>query len=153
MDFTFGVSETKVFRARALCLASDLFLSLGNTGTGTTRRHTAATTLQPLSEELNNIVDFHRLADLYQSRHPNPHTTLNLARSSALQTRGSWRKLNVAKSGGVTDGRENFACFIWHSGCATNLRCPHQTHLSRSFLRRWWTENLVWPMVSRSLGP
>ncbi|KAJ7911339.1 hypothetical protein B0H13DRAFT_2009921 [Mycena leptocephala] len=93
MDFTFGVSETKVFRARAL-----------------------STTLQPLSEELNNIVDFHRLADLYQSRHPNPHTTLNLARSSALQTRGSWRKLNVAKSGGVTDGRENFACFIWHSG-------------------------------------
>ncbi|KAJ6549863.1 hypothetical protein B0H19DRAFT_1159907 [Mycena capillaripes] len=116
IDFTLNISAMKVFRAHALCLASEILLSLGNTATGTTRRHAAATTLQPLTAELKIIVDFRRLADLYQSRHPNPQTTLgNDALSSALQVRGSWKRLHVLKPGGVSEGRENFACFIWNS--------------------------------------
>ncbi|KAJ6550803.1 hypothetical protein DFH09DRAFT_1086432 [Mycena vulgaris] len=33
----------------------------------------------------------------------------------AIQVRGSWTRLHVAKLGGGTDGRENFSCFIWNS--------------------------------------
>ncbi|KAF7341354.1 hypothetical protein MVEN_01871900 [Mycena venus] len=116
MDFTMNISDMRAFRAQALCLASDLLISLGNTATGTTRRHAAATTLQPLSSQLEDIVDFGRLAQLYQSRHPNPQTTLSTDVSSAsLQVRGSWKRLNVLKPGGVTEGRESFTCFIWNS--------------------------------------
>ncbi|KAJ6550177.1 hypothetical protein B0H19DRAFT_1160557 [Mycena capillaripes] len=116
MDWTVNSPDTRMIRAHALCLASDIFSSLGNTGTGTTRRHTAATTIGPANDEIDRIVDYHRLGNLYMSRHPDPQRTLSIAtRSSALQVRGSWKKLHVAKPGGVTDGRENFASFIWNS--------------------------------------
>ncbi|KAJ6549143.1 hypothetical protein DFH09DRAFT_989119 [Mycena vulgaris] len=116
IDFTLNVPQMSVLRAKALCLASDIFVSLGNTGTGATRRHTASTTLQPLTPELRKIVDFERLLELMKTRHPNPQTTLSSdTRSSALQVRGSWKRLDIGKPGGVTDGRENFACFIWKS--------------------------------------
>ncbi|KAJ7483476.1 hypothetical protein FB451DRAFT_107014 [Mycena latifolia] len=116
IDLTLNLPQMSVLRATALCLASDIFASLGNTGTGTTRRHTAATTLRPLSPEVEKIVNFETLLEMYQSRHPNPQTTLSSdTRSSALQVRGSWKRLNIAKPGGVTEGRENFACFIWNS--------------------------------------
>ncbi|KAJ6487382.1 hypothetical protein C8R47DRAFT_1276978, partial [Mycena vitilis] len=111
-----GIPEMKTIRAHALCLASDIFLSLGNTGTGTIRRHAASTILQPLDEELKRIVDFSRLVVLYQTRHPDPQRTSTTADpSSALQVRGSWTKLPVAKPGGFKDGREDFTCFIWNS--------------------------------------
>lgn len=101
-------------RAKALCLASEIFVSLGNTGTGTTRRHAAYTTLRPLTPELMKIIDFDLLFSLYRTLHPNPQTTLsNDTRSSALQIRGSWTKLNIGKAGGIMEGREAFACFIW----------------------------------------
>ncbi|KAJ7110897.1 hypothetical protein C8R44DRAFT_742672 [Mycena epipterygia] len=116
IDFTINLPAMSELRATALCLTSDIFCSLGNTGTGTTRRHTAATTLQPLTPQLRSVVNFQKLLELYQSRHPNPQTTLsNDALSSALQVRGSWKRLDIAKPGGVTEGRESFACFIWNS--------------------------------------
>ncbi|KAJ7105881.1 hypothetical protein C8R44DRAFT_681315 [Mycena epipterygia] len=116
IDYSVNLPEMSVFRATALCLASDIFFSLGNTATATTRRHTAATTLkQPLTPQLEKIVDYDHLAEMYLSRHPNPQTTLsNATRSSALQVRGSWKRINITKPGGVTEGRENFACFVWN---------------------------------------
>ncbi|KAJ7032600.1 hypothetical protein C8F04DRAFT_1107341 [Mycena alexandri] len=108
--------ELRMFRARALCLASELFLGLGNTGTATTRRFAAASTLQPLTPELTTIVNMPLLAKLHQTRHPDPQKVLaSEVQSPALQVRGSWKRLNIAKPGGVTEGRENFACFIWNS--------------------------------------
>ncbi|KAJ7785074.1 hypothetical protein DFH07DRAFT_907713 [Mycena maculata] len=110
------VPELTLLRATALCLASEIFVSLGNTGTGATRRHIAANICKPLTQELARIVNFDLLRDLYRTRHPNPQKTLsNVTLHSALQVRGSWTKLNIRKSGGVTEGREDFACFVWKS--------------------------------------
>ncbi|KAJ7088234.1 hypothetical protein C8R43DRAFT_298122 [Mycena crocata] len=115
IDLTLNVPKMKVIRAKAYCLASEIFASLGNTGTGTTRRHTAGTVLNPLDDELKKIVDFKLMLNMYQTRHPNPQTTLSTdMRSTALQVRGSWKRLAIANQGEVT-GRENFACFIWNS--------------------------------------
>ncbi|KAJ7184884.1 hypothetical protein C8R46DRAFT_938859 [Mycena filopes] len=117
MDFNIhDPPEMRIFRAHALCLASDLFLQLGNTGTAATRRFTAGSTLQPLTPELDAIVNTDRMSELHQTRHPNPQTTLaSETQNSALQVRGSWRRIIVAQPGGVTEGRESFASFIWNS--------------------------------------
>ncbi|KAJ7141748.1 hypothetical protein C8R43DRAFT_587530 [Mycena crocata] len=110
-----NVAKMMVMRAKAYCLASEIFASLGNTGTGTTRRHTAATVLKPLNDELTQIINSRILVDMYRTRHPNPQTTLSAdMRSTTLQVRGSWKRLNIANQGQVT-GRESFACFIWNS--------------------------------------
>ncbi|KAJ7204122.1 hypothetical protein GGX14DRAFT_551752 [Mycena pura] len=116
MDFHLTTPQDyRALRARALVLASQIFSSLGNTGTAATRRHTALTTLYPLTPQLKEIVDIPCLLDLYQTRHPSPQVTLsNDTVPTALQVRGSWRKINVAKSDVLTGGREDFASFIWN---------------------------------------
>ncbi|KAJ7628143.1 hypothetical protein DFH06DRAFT_1284884 [Mycena polygramma] len=116
IDLNLNISEVKVFRAQAFCLASDIFLSLGNTATGTTRRHTAGDVLHPLTPELEAFIDYERLFVLYQSRHPDPQATLkDDAISPGLQVRGSWKRLDIQKPGGLIGGRESFASFIWNS--------------------------------------
>ncbi|KAJ7615830.1 hypothetical protein FB45DRAFT_801455 [Roridomyces roridus] len=115
IDFSVQLPEMLRIRVSALCLASETFISLGNSGTGTTRRHAAYTTVNPRSPELESIIDVNKLLDMYMTLHPNPQTTLPTdARSNGLQLRGSWTKLGVAKAGGPTEGREASACFIWN---------------------------------------
>ncbi|KAJ7438944.1 hypothetical protein B0H11DRAFT_2293635 [Mycena galericulata] len=107
-------------KSSGLCLASEIFASLGNSGTAATRRWTALKTTVNLSEPhqspaLKSMVNTELLTKLLQTRHPDPQATLNaVAKVPALQIRGSWTRLQIKKPGGVTDGRENFASFIWN---------------------------------------
>ncbi|KAJ7164515.1 hypothetical protein C8R46DRAFT_953190 [Mycena filopes] len=104
----------------ALCLASDIFASLGNSGTAAVRRWEAQITTVSLPEwhqtvELKRLLDLRIMDKLLDFRHPDPKTTINATVTvPSLQIRGSWKRLHVAKPGGVTDGREDFASFIWN---------------------------------------
>ncbi|KAJ7648077.1 hypothetical protein FB45DRAFT_861073 [Roridomyces roridus] len=74
----------------------------------------ALTTVHPMTPALGRIANRSKMAELYRSLHPNPQTTMSSdTQSTSLQMRGSWTKLSVAKTGGPTEGRESFACFIW----------------------------------------
>ncbi|KAJ7776232.1 hypothetical protein B0H16DRAFT_1407244 [Mycena metata] len=103
-----------------LCIASDIFASLGNSGTAATRRWEARITTVGLPQwhqtrELRSLLDRDIMNKLLSFRHPDPKTTINATVTvPALQTRGSWKRLHVGKLGGVTEGREDFATFIWN---------------------------------------
>ncbi|KAJ7267868.1 hypothetical protein C8J57DRAFT_352325 [Mycena rebaudengoi] len=103
-----------------LCFASEIFELLGNSGTATMRRWTAHTTtisLGPrhLTPAMKAVQDMRRMSKLLESRHPDPKTAPNVIASiPGLQVRGLWTRLRV-KPGGVTEGRQDFATFIWNS--------------------------------------
>ncbi|KAF7342586.1 hypothetical protein MSAN_02015300 [Mycena sanguinolenta] len=107
-------------RATALCLSSEIFASLGNTATAATRRWvamTSGTTIEThLTPALKALLDMGLMLKLSRYRHPDPQMTLNMRVTvPALQARGSWTRLQVAKAGGFTEGRQSFSSFIWNS--------------------------------------
>lgn len=121
MDYTIDLPDLTFRRTVGLCLASEIFLSLGNTGTGVHRRWIACTSTINLSAkhrtpELKRLVDTRAVGKLTELRHPDPQQIPKVdLQVPGLQIRGSWAKLNVGKSGGVTGGRESFSSFIWKS--------------------------------------
>ncbi|KAJ7687742.1 hypothetical protein B0H17DRAFT_1136098 [Mycena rosella] len=121
MDFLYNLPELTLMKSTALCLASDIFAELGNSGTATTRRWNAHKTskncaMNHQTRALHAVLDAPLRTKLLELRHPDPQATLGTGPClTGLQVRGSWARLNVGRLGGVTDGRESFASFIWNS--------------------------------------
>ncbi|KAJ7020192.1 hypothetical protein C8F04DRAFT_309083 [Mycena alexandri] len=90
-------------RISTLCLASDIFLAVGNTGCAVHRRWVADEMFTILPEGLKTS-ETKRLTpvlgrDIVALRHPDPHTAPSLiVNFPALQMRGSWKKLHIHKS-------------------------------------------------------
>lgn len=122
-NWTLDVPEMTFLKSAGLCLASDIFASLGNSATATTRRWVATSTTVSLTAEhrtpaLKSLLDMGLMIKLLESRHPDPQATLTgRVTVPALQARGSWTRLHIKNAGGFTEGRQNFSSFIWHSKC------------------------------------
>lgn len=122
--WTLDIPEMTFLRSSGSWLASEIFASLGNSATAATRRWVAASTVVNLPDThqtatLKSLLDMGLVIKLLESRHPNSQATLN-ARVTipALQTPGSWTKLQLTIQGGFTEGRQDFSSFIWHSTCS-----------------------------------
>ncbi|CAL1705913.1 unnamed protein product [Somion occarium] len=113
-----GIEQFYVQRVRALCLASDNYLSLWNTGTAAQRRHLAYKITQHLPPNVNSItfrgiVSSAAMFLFYQFRHPDPQMTKDLmANEESLQVMGSWSKIEVQRDRNIPP-RFGFASFIW----------------------------------------
>ncbi|KAJ6453727.1 hypothetical protein C8R45DRAFT_1056862 [Mycena sanguinolenta] len=119
-DWTPDLPELILVKSTALCIASEIFATLGNSGTATTRRWNAHKTMKNLPRHhqttaLQSVLNPSLRNKMLGLRHPDPQAPQTTGRVSGLQVRGSWSRLNVAKLGGVTDGREAFACFVWNN--------------------------------------
>ncbi|KAJ7453764.1 hypothetical protein FB451DRAFT_1280750 [Mycena latifolia] len=117
-NWMLDIPELSFLVSSGLCFASEIFASLGNSGTAAMRRWTASTTtvsLGPrhLTPALKRVQDMGLMLKLLTSRHPDPGATDVDVSVPALQVRGSWTRLHV-KQGGPTEGREDFASFIWN---------------------------------------
>ncbi|KAJ7062886.1 hypothetical protein C8F01DRAFT_1056747 [Mycena amicta] len=119
--YTLPITELIYNRTAGLCLAADIFASLGNSGTAAARRwlgthsslHMPAVHKTP---QIKNLLAYDKLFTLLNSRHPDPQASLTTKVTvPALQVRGSWTRLHVEQLGGPTDGRLNFSSFIWNS--------------------------------------
>ncbi|KAF8142897.1 hypothetical protein K438DRAFT_1922523 [Mycena galopus ATCC 62051] len=147
IDWMPDVPELMLIKSTALCLASEMLATLGNSGTATTRRWNAHKTTKNLpmhhqTRALHTVLNASLRNKMLKLRHPDPQTPLNTGRVSGLQVRGSWSRLNVAKLGGVTDGREAFSCFIWNSHLYV---AGGRTSANGPFHRDMWKLNLTTP--------
>ncbi|KAJ7220976.1 hypothetical protein C8J57DRAFT_1393484 [Mycena rebaudengoi] len=121
MDSLPDLPEMSLLKSTALCLASEIFTTLGNSGTATTRRWNAFKTTKALkmhhqTPAMQAVLNRTLRNKLLESRHPDPQAPLSTGPCiSGLQIRGSWARQTIGKLGGVTDGRESFASFIWNS--------------------------------------
>ena len=112
---TVGIS---IQYARTRAAASDVFLSLGNTGSAVHRRWTAQNLIpesHKRKEQSIPLTILHRGATqvLLQFRHPDPALVgKGRVNETSLQVLGSWRKLKVKKVGGPGN-RMSFSAFIW----------------------------------------
>ncbi|KAJ6546235.1 hypothetical protein DFH09DRAFT_1507739 [Mycena vulgaris] len=119
-NWMLDIPELSFLVSSGLRLSSEIFASLGNSGTAVMRRwtaHTDTVSLGPhhLTRDLEAVQDMGRCVKLLETRHPDPRAAPNAgATVPALQVRGSWTRLQ-GKPGGVTEGREDFASFMLDS--------------------------------------
>ncbi|RDB24341.1 hypothetical protein Hypma_008407 [Hypsizygus marmoreus] len=119
IDYSIDLPELTFRRTVGLSAASDIFFSIGNTGTATHRRWVANTSTINLPAPHKTPrciaeVDMDKNSDLVQLRHPNPALTTELELTAPeLQVRGSWAKLPI-KNARIA-ARYGFASFIWKS--------------------------------------
>ncbi|KAJ7478903.1 hypothetical protein FB451DRAFT_1131191 [Mycena latifolia] len=90
-------------RTTTLCLASEVFLAVGNTGAAVHRRWLADEILADLPARLKTAQTLKLTpllgSDISALRHPDPKTAPALSvEQPSLQMCGSWKKLTVAKS-------------------------------------------------------
>ncbi|KAJ7082935.1 hypothetical protein B0H15DRAFT_852091 [Mycena belliarum] len=117
-DFTIQLEEYHFQRLRARVIAQRVFRELGNTGAANERRwHTTTlATLVPKDMETPRIRKIHptiKLDPVYRLRHPDPALVATLAVvDPASQVLGSWKKVVLKKSGGITS-RMGFASFVF----------------------------------------
>ncbi|KAJ7858345.1 hypothetical protein B0H14DRAFT_2749011 [Mycena olivaceomarginata] len=148
IDWTPDIPELTLLKSTALCVASEILAELGNSGTATTRRWNAHKTTKnlPMHHQttlLHGVLNRALRNKMLELRHPDPHAPLGTGPLvPGLQVRGSWARLNVAKMGGVTDGREAFACFIWNSHLYV---AGGRTSSTGPFHRDMWKLNLNAP--------
>ncbi|KAJ6473405.1 hypothetical protein C8R47DRAFT_1145423 [Mycena vitilis] len=121
IDWLPDLPELTLSRATAMCLASEIFASLGNSGAATARRYSAHKTTKNLgmhhqTRALHAVLSPALRSKMLESRHPNPQAPLSTGPLvPGLQVRGSWARLQIGRLGGPTEGREAFATFIWNS--------------------------------------
>lgn len=105
-------------RVTALARASDIFRSLGNTGTAVDRRANTGNTGLGASHQTHAVealMAVDKLAEVVSLRHPDPSSTPTLkVEYPSLQIYGSWKKLYLKKHGGMLP-RLGFTSFIWKS--------------------------------------
>jgi hypothetical protein len=67
------------------------------------------------TSSLRCLITSEKVRELTQLRHPDPGLVAKLElQNEELQIRGSWKKVNLKKSGGMTP-RMGFASFVWNS--------------------------------------
>ncbi|KAJ6579160.1 hypothetical protein DFH09DRAFT_1260524 [Mycena vulgaris] len=114
-DFSIQFPEYYLQRLRARVVAEKIFRVLGNTGTANERRW-HATTLIPKEMETSEMRRIHPIIQqdpVYKLRHPDPKLVVTLAVvDPALQVLGSWQKVALKKSGGITS-RMGFSSFVF----------------------------------------
>ncbi|KAF8965649.1 hypothetical protein BDZ97DRAFT_1811650 [Flammula alnicola] len=102
---------------KALALSSDVFATLGNTGTAADRRwNTGVETLDErhLTPEVKKLRNVGKLYELISLRHPDPSLTATVeVKDPELQVLGSWKKVSVRRQGAMKP-RLAFASFIWN---------------------------------------
>ncbi|KAJ7692453.1 hypothetical protein B0H17DRAFT_541126 [Mycena rosella] len=99
-------------RLTTLCLAAEIFLSLGNTGNAVHRRYLASEMSYYLPTKLQQTVGFTPRAgsNLLVLRHPDPRTAPTVKiEEPGLQVCGSWQKLSIDKPLGSRSGSAVFA--------------------------------------------
>jgi hypothetical protein len=98
--------------------ASDIFLSLGNSGNAVHLRwssHFASMPSHHQTAHVMKLVDMRKIYEIIQLRHPDPYLTPKVeVKELSLQVLGSWQKLKIGKMGGMTS-RLSFTSFIWNS--------------------------------------
>jgi hypothetical protein len=66
------------------------------------------------ASSLNHLITNDKVQEITQLRHPDPALAAKLElQDEGLQIRGSWRKVNLKKPGGMTP-RMGFAAFVWN---------------------------------------
>ena len=117
-DFNINVSDQYFQRLTALAAAADIFLELGNTGTAVQRRWLGSVMSHRIPPPLNSpamqsILPKEKMEEIQQLRHPDPKLVPKLdLKDERLQVRGSWKKVELKKGGGVTS-RMGVACFVY----------------------------------------
>lgn len=112
-----NITEQYSQRIKAFNKASDIFLSLGNTGLAVCNTWSAskATINCPDGVDvsvLRPLIPNRKVAEITQLRHPDPQLTANWElKDDNLQVRGSWEKIHISKS---MPPRMGFASFIWN---------------------------------------
>ncbi|TFK44026.1 hypothetical protein BDQ12DRAFT_701677 [Crucibulum laeve] len=100
---------------KALAAASDIYLSLGNTGSAVHRRWTAneCVSYKHRTSEIQKVLNTSKTNEIIQLRHPDPKLCANLeVKEPELQLLGSWKKIKVKKAEGP-GRRMTFSSFIW----------------------------------------
>ena len=121
MDFNLDLPELTYRRSSGHALMSEIYLSLGNTGTATHRLWTGNNIIYslPASHQTSRITtaaNQNKVIDLLQLRHPDPHLTARLeVKEPELQVLGSWKKLHVKAPPEKLLHRYGVSCFIWKS--------------------------------------
>lgn len=117
-EFSLQAPEHFIQRIIAFATAADIFLFLGNTGSGVHRRWAGAATqsseaakrLKPsLDAEINKILPASGLRAISHFKHPDPMLAPKLTvKDTQLQLRGSWQKLDISIPGGSRLGVASF---------------------------------------------
>ncbi|KAK7045130.1 hypothetical protein R3P38DRAFT_2882703 [Favolaschia claudopus] len=131
IDNHLDIPCTTLYKIRALCIASEIFAELGNSGTAVTRvwagktKHFVPVPEAHRTPEVKKLLDTELLTKM-MTLHPNPNAPPHKAKLiPGLQIQGSWKRLSVKNHSGPSEGRESFACFIWngHLYVAGGRRC------------------------------
>ncbi|KAJ7470995.1 hypothetical protein FB451DRAFT_1135262 [Mycena latifolia] len=144
-DFTIQLSEYHLQRLRARVILERIFRALGNTGTANERRwHTTTlSTLVPKDMETPEIRKIHPKIPsdpIYQLRHPDPKLVATHAVvDPTLQVLGSWQKVPLKKSGGITS-RMGFASFVFEGHLYV---LGGEKYLSGPWYRDFWRIDLT----------
>ncbi|KAJ7174743.1 hypothetical protein C8R46DRAFT_892211 [Mycena filopes] len=102
-------------RITTLCLASEVFLAIGNTGSAVHRRWVADEIFAVLPQSLKSA-ETQRLTpllgrDIVALRHPDPESApFVIVRNPELQIHGSWRKLAISKSNALSPRMGSALC-------------------------------------------
>ncbi|KAJ7679551.1 hypothetical protein DFH06DRAFT_1465584 [Mycena polygramma] len=116
-DFCPQLEDYYVQRLRARVVSEKIYRTLGNTGTANERRWHSTTLLADdnamESAETRKIFKTIPLDPVYKLHHPDPALASSLAVTDpSLQVLGSWQKVPLKKSGGITS-RMGFASFVF----------------------------------------
>jgi hypothetical protein len=136
-----------------------IFRELGNTGSANERRW-HSTTLVPdhlRTAEMRKIHPNIKFDPVYKLRHPDPKLVATVAVTDpSLQVLGSWLKVHVKKTGGITS-RMGFASFVFEGNeCSSNMFFSFlivragflyvlggEKYLSGPFYRDFWRISLI----------
>ncbi|KAL0961429.1 hypothetical protein HGRIS_006375 [Hohenbuehelia grisea] len=144
------------------CLASDIFLSLGNSGTAVWQRYWTNYPRAPMthiSPQALEVYNQTKLNEIIRIRHPDPALTPSLKVTvPSLQVLGSWKKLDAKKMNGLMQ-RLSFSTFIWKgylylAGGRKDSLGPFYRDLWRLNLKKLgsWTRLPDYPIAMSSSG-
>ncbi|KAJ7491355.1 hypothetical protein B0H11DRAFT_1007662 [Mycena galericulata] len=141
-DFGIQTSEYYLERLRARVTMEKIFRALGNTGAANERRW-HATTLVPdnlKTPEMRRIHPTVKADPIYELRHPDPKLVSTLTVTDpSLQALGSWQKVPLTKSGGMTS-RMGFASFVFEGSLYV---LGGEKYLSGPWYRDFWCLDLT----------
>ncbi|KAF7967355.1 hypothetical protein HWV62_34631 [Athelia sp. TMB] len=120
MNINVDIEDHFIQRINAYVLLSKIYLELGNTSNAVHKIWTGFTTTEEIpprvdKKKIKRLIPESRVWEIAQLKHPDPQLCAKLTfANSALQVRGSWKKLSIRnlKAGGPGI-RMGFASFVW----------------------------------------